>query len=144
MQAVFAENLFLHQRFTESHINAAFGLPFHEQRIEGAPAIVRDPNFVYLDFARSAVAVKLDDRGRKTVGRRGADSRAFKIARILRRPVAAGGAEGAVFSLGLGHRVSEAYATFGEAWAANLTVGEFEIVRAALPALYLRLRAAWV
>src|SRR5207245_11623653 len=86
-------------------------------------------NFIYFNFAGDAVAVKLDNRSSKTIRRRGTNSGAFEVPGVFGWPIAAGGAQRAVLFLGLGHCVSEAYATFGEACAANLAVGEFEIVR---------------
>src|SRR5258708_1261217 len=128
MQPVLAKDLLFHQRLTESHVDAAFGLAFDEQRIKGASAVVRDPNFVELYFARDAVAMKLDNRGRKTISRRRTDSRAFEVARVLGWPVAAGSPERAVLSFRLIYRVSKTYGTIMKARAAHFAGGEFEII----------------
>src|SRR5439155_1159916 len=129
VQTVFAEDLLFHQRLAESHINAAFGLTFHEQRIERTSTVVSDPNFIYFNFARDAVTVKLDDRRSKTISRRGTNSGAFEVPWIFWRPVAAGGAQRSVFALRLPHRVSETHAALGKARATNLAVGELDIVQ---------------
>src|SRR4029453_10545719 len=107
VQTVFAKDLFFHERLTEGHVNATFGLAFDEQGIESTAAVVGDPNFIDFDFTGNAVAVQLDNGRSKTIGRRGTDSRAFKIARIFRRPVAAGCAQGAVLSFRFGYGFGE-------------------------------------
>jgi len=103
-------------------------LAFDEQRIKGASAVVRDPNFVELNFARDAVAMKLDNRRRKTISRRRTDSRAFEVARVLGRPIAAGSPERAVLTFRLIYRVSKTYGAIMKARAAYFAVGEFEII----------------
>src|SRR6266576_2337122 len=128
MQPVLAKDLLFHQCLAESHVDAAFGLAFDEQRIKGASAVVRDPNFVELDFARDAVAMKLDNRRRKTISRRRTDSRAFEVARVLGRPIAAGSPERAVLTFRLIYRVSKADGAIMKARAAYFAVDEFEII----------------
>src|SRR5215470_7880992 len=128
VQPAFAKNLLLHQRFAEGHINAALGLTFNKQWIEGAAAIVGDPHFVDFDFAGDAIAMQLNNGSRKTVRRRRTHARAFEVARVLGRPIAAGGAEGAVCSFRFRHSFSEGNGAIVKAGAANFTISELQII----------------
>jgi hypothetical protein len=58
------ERLLLHQRFAESHVDAAFDLPARERGIDRAADVVRDPHAGHGDPSRLRVDVNLDDSGR--------------------------------------------------------------------------------
>jgi len=50
VQPVLVKDLLFHQRLAESHVDAAVGLAFDEQRIKGRPQSCRESNFFELDF----------------------------------------------------------------------------------------------
>ena len=94
MQA-FAKRLLLHERFAEAHVHAAFDLAFHEQRVDRASDVVRDPDLVDANQAGARVGVDVDDARRVAVGGAWSDAGALVGSGDLRRRVAARGRQGA-------------------------------------------------
>ena len=64
---VLAEDLRLHHRLADAHVDRALDLALDEQRVERAPDIMGDPDVVQLDLARVLVDGQLDDARRVRV-----------------------------------------------------------------------------
>ncbi len=88
-----------------------------------------DPDLVDFYLSGLRIAVEFDYGSRKTVGRRWAYSRTFKITRILGRAVAARLTQGTKLCLRSLNALDELDAAVGEADASNLSVGHLKIVR---------------
>ncbi len=72
---------FFHQDFAQTHIDAAFNLAHHQQRIDRFADVVRDPDTLDRDDAGVWVNIHFGNRGGITVGRRGTYAGAFVPAR---------------------------------------------------------------
>src|SRR5947207_763355 len=94
--ALAAKLLLLHQCLAQRHIHTPFTLALDEDRVEGAPDVVGDPDLVDGDPAGVWIAVQLDDAGGVTVSRTRADARSLERTSKLRRAVTTAGQHCAV------------------------------------------------
>ena len=103
-----AERLFLHQRFAERHVDAAFDLTSDERRIERTADVVRDPDARHMDPAGGRIDLDLDDGGGVGVGGRRPHAAALESGGRSRWRVRPGRAERAEHRFRQAHRLAEA------------------------------------
>src|SRR5579862_4456920 len=107
------EDLLLAQALGQAHVDAAFDLCLSVGVVQGLAKVVRGPGFIDLDLASLGIDVQFHDPGGVAVGGSDADGAAAVIGCVVRRRVAAGGAQRAVLALGLLRRLVEVHVMVG-------------------------------
>src|SRR5688572_23506939 len=99
-----------HQRFAQTHVDAAFDLAHHQRRVDGLADIVSYPHSLHYHDASFRIDIHFGHRSRIAVGRRRAHTRAFVFARGSRRRVRPYGTDHTEFRFSKLHRFGEAHA----------------------------------
>ena len=81
------EDVLLHERLAEAHVDRALHLALHQHRVQGAPAVVRHPDPDHVHHARLDIHLHFRDVRRERVRGGGADGPAPVVAVIVARGV---------------------------------------------------------